>query len=101
MFDWDEPIEIAKRIPGGPPEGQRVKTTPRAVISSPFDHRPEDILNSICRILNELITMHEAEAMAFEKRAQALSRPKKPEGEKSVQMVGGKAKGWKRGKGKK
>lgn len=67
-FGWDKNIkvEVSQEAPGGS-RTVVVESTPKQVILKPNRHRMEDIINSACLVLGEMILMFEAQAQSQEK----------------------------------
>lgn len=74
MFEWDKEIEAMKRVqrPDGTHTTARLKVSPAEIVSSPYDYRAEDIMNAICKIVAELVSMEVAKSKAIEKQMEAL-----------------------------
>lgn len=73
-FGWDRQIKVeSKRVDG---QVIIVESTPKNVIREPNRHRVEDIINSLCAVLSELIIMEEAKAESSQKVLDMMNKKK-------------------------
>lgn len=90
MFEWDKEIDVEVRIQGvNGPVVDRVKSTPKKIVFEPFNHRPDDIMRSICLVLKEVIIMYEIEAETAQKSMDALQATKAEEKTKKFEFKKG------------
>lgn len=84
-FGWDRSIKVEKLRQ----DGQRIieESTPKQVIMEPNRHKVEDIVNSLCVALSELIIMQESQAESSQRVLEMIQ--KKNEEKEEKQKTGG------------
>ena len=73
-FGWDLPIKVEKKRTDGSVIVE--ESTPKQVIKEPNRHRVEDIVNSLCAVLSEIIIMEESRSESTQRVLEMMNKKK-------------------------